>query len=62
VLDVLIKIAEQGENESARVAAADKVIDRALGKAPQHIDITVPTRDEEVADRGKTSVQNLKVK
>jgi hypothetical protein len=29
-----------GESEAARVTAADKVIDRAMGKAPQHIDVT----------------------
>jgi hypothetical protein len=29
-----------GESKTARILAADKVIDRAMGKAPQHIDVT----------------------
>ena len=40
MLDVLVHIAKYGESETARVSAADKVIDRAMGKAPQHIDVT----------------------
>ncbi len=40
MLEVLVEIAEHGESEAARVSAADKVLDRALGKAPAHIDIT----------------------
>ena len=40
MLDVLVHIAKYGESETARVSAADKVIDRAMGKAPAHIDIT----------------------
>ena len=40
MLDVLVHIAKYGESESARVTAADKVLDRAMGKAPQHIDVT----------------------
>ena len=39
MLDVLVHIAKYGESESARVTAADKVLDRAMGKAPQHIDV-----------------------
>ena len=40
MLDVLVHIAKYGESEIARVTAADKVIDRAMGKAPQHLDIS----------------------
>ena len=40
MLDVLVHIAKYGESETARVSAADKVIDRAMGKALQHTDVT----------------------
>jgi len=36
MLQVLVDIALNGESETARILAADKVIDRAMGKAPQH--------------------------
>ena len=39
MLQVLVDIALNGESETARILAADKVIDRAMGKAPQHIDV-----------------------
>jgi len=40
MLEILVDIAENGKSESARIAAADKILDRALGKAPAHIDVT----------------------
>jgi hypothetical protein len=40
MLQVLVDIALNGESETARILAADKVIDRAMGKAPQHIDVS----------------------
>ena len=40
MLQVLVDIALNSESETARILAADKVIDRAMGKAPQHIDVT----------------------
>jgi hypothetical protein len=40
MLGVLVDIAEHGQSESARVNAADKILDRALGKAPQHVDLS----------------------
>ena len=39
-LEVLLEIMEHGESGAARVSAAGKILDRALGKAPQHIDNT----------------------
>jgi hypothetical protein len=30
----------RGDSDAARVSAADKILDRALGKAPQHVDVT----------------------
>ncbi len=40
MLQILADVAERGESESARVAAANSLLDRALGKAPAHVDIT----------------------
>jgi nitroreductase len=41
MLDVLVAVANNVEApEAARVSAAGKIIDRALGKAPQHGDVT----------------------
>jgi hypothetical protein len=40
MLEILADIAEHSDSDSARVSAADKILDRALGKAPQHVDIT----------------------
>jgi hypothetical protein len=46
-LEVLVEIMEHGESEAARVRAAEKILDRALGKAPQHID-TAALRHTEI--------------
>ena len=40
MLNILIKLAKTAQSEGVRMMAADKVIDRAMGKAPQHIDVT----------------------
>ena len=40
MLAIMVDIAVNGTSEAVRLAAADKVIDRAMGKAPAHIDIT----------------------
>jgi len=37
---LLVNITHDSETDAVRVMAADKVIDRAMGKAPQHIDVT----------------------
>ncbi len=39
MLKVLIDIAEYGESESARMAAANSVLDRGFGKAVQPVEI-----------------------
>jgi len=40
-LDRLVEIAGNVEApEAARVSAAAKILDRALGKAPEHVDVT----------------------
>jgi hypothetical protein len=38
--DTLVRIMRKGDSDAARVSAADKILDRALGKAPMHLDIT----------------------
>ena len=40
MLAIMVDLAYHAKNETVRLAAADKVIDRAMGKAPAHIDIT----------------------
>jgi hypothetical protein len=40
MLDALVAVAEDVEApEAARVSAADKILDRAVGKAPKHVDV-----------------------
>ena len=53
MLDVLVHIAKYGESETARVSAADKVIDRAMGKAPQHFDVTAKRHADRYNKIGK---------
>lgn len=40
MLEILVNLAETAQSEGVRMMAADKVIDRAIGKAPQHFDIS----------------------
>ena len=40
MLNILINLAENAQSEGVRMMAADKVIDRAMGKAPRHLDIS----------------------
>jgi hypothetical protein len=53
----LIEIMRSGQSESARVAAADKILDRALGKAPLHIDVTA-LRHTEIVYRSAEEIRN----
>jgi hypothetical protein len=39
-LDVLVDIMDNSESDAARVSAAEKVLNRALGKAPDHVDVS----------------------
>jgi hypothetical protein len=39
-LDKLIHVIRHGESKTAVTTAADKILDRALGKAPQNVDIS----------------------
>jgi len=45
-IDTLVHIMRNGESEVARASAADKILDRALGKARQHIDDTAMRHTE----------------
>ena len=57
MLDVLVNIAlDDQAPHAARVAAADKVIDRAMGKAPQHID-TSAVRHTEIVYRSAEEIR-----
>lgn len=38
-LQVLVKVATEGESEAARVAAANSILDRAHGKPKQSVDV-----------------------
>jgi hypothetical protein len=57
MLDILVEIAEDKDsNASARVSAAGKILDRALGKAPQHVDITA-LRHTEIVYRSAAEIR-----
>jgi hypothetical protein len=57
MLDILVEIAEDTEQAgSARVAAADKILDRALGKAPAHVDISA-IRHTEIVYRSAEQIR-----
>jgi hypothetical protein len=55
-IEVLVEIMERGESETARVSAANKILDRALGKAPKHIDITA-LRHTEIVYRSAEEIR-----
>ncbi|MXV35956.1 MULTISPECIES: hypothetical protein [unclassified Saccharibacter] len=41
-LEILVKIAKTGENETARISAAKEILDRAYGKATAHLEHSGP--------------------
>jgi hypothetical protein len=55
-LDKLIHIMRHGESETAVIAAADKILDRALGKAPPHVDVTA-LRHTEIVYRSAEEIR-----
>jgi hypothetical protein len=55
-LDMLIHVMRHGESETARITAADKILDRALGKAPPHIDVTA-LRHTEIVYRSAEQIR-----
>jgi hypothetical protein len=40
MLDRMVDLARNAQSEAVRLAAQNSIIDRALGKAPQHIDVS----------------------
>jgi hypothetical protein len=56
MLDILVVIARDGKTDAVRAAAADKVIDRAMGKAPAHIDTTA-VRHTEIVYRSAQEIR-----
>lgn len=47
MLNILVEIAnDETQSGSTRALAADKVLDRAMGKAPQHIDVAAMKHTE----------------
>ena len=56
-LNVLINVMNDPEQPgSARASAADKILDRALGKAPLHIDVTA-LRHTEIVYRSAEEIR-----
>ena len=57
MLDVLVEVAEDVEAPAAaRVSAAGKILDRALGKAPQHGDVSA-LRHTEIVYRSAAEIR-----
>ena len=52
-LDALVFVATQGQSESARVAAANSLLDRGFGKAPQSMELTGKDGKDLVPDSPK---------
>lgn len=38
-LETLVNVMRTSDNDAARVSAAGRILDRALGKAPEHVDV-----------------------
>jgi hypothetical protein len=55
-LDGMIKLMRTAESESVRLAAMREILDRALGKAPLHIDITA-LRHTEIVYRSADEIR-----
>ena len=55
-LEVMVKLMRKAKTESVRLMAADRIIDRAVGKAPMNIDVSALRHDEIVYE----SVQQIR--
>jgi hypothetical protein len=55
-LDGMINLMRNAESEAVRLNAMDKILDRALGKAPQHIDVTA-LRHTEIVYRSADEIR-----
>jgi hypothetical protein len=56
MLDILVAVARHDPSGATRIAAADKILDRAMGKAPQHID-TSAVRHTEIVYRSAEEIR-----
>jgi hypothetical protein len=56
-LDGMINLMRNAESEAVRLNAMDKILDRALGKAPLHIDVTA-LRHTEIVYRSAEEIRN----
>jgi hypothetical protein len=56
MLDRMVYLARHAESEAVRLAAQDKILDRAMGKAPQHID-TSAVRHTEIVYRSAEEIR-----
>jgi hypothetical protein len=56
MIERLVDLARNGESESARLGAMREILDRALGKAPQHIDVSA-IRHTEVIYRSAEQIR-----
>jgi hypothetical protein len=45
-LDTMVELMRSAESESVRLMAADRILDRAIGKAPMTVDVTALRHDE----------------
>ena len=45
-LNVMVKLMRTARQEGVRLMAADRILDRAVGKAPLHIDISALRHDK----------------
>lgn len=55
-LETLVTIMRYGESDSARLSACSQILDRALGKAPPHVDVRA-IRHTEIVYRSAEEVR-----
>jgi hypothetical protein len=58
-LETLVHIMRYGESDSARMSACSQILDRALGKAPQHVDVVALKHTEIVYPSAEELRQQL---
>jgi hypothetical protein len=56
MLDRMVDLARNAQSEQVRLLAQDKILDRAMGKAPQHID-TSAVRHTEIVCRSAEEIR-----
>ncbi len=58
-LSTLVKLMRTTRNESTRLMAADRILDRAVGKAPVQIDLAALRHDEIVYESAQQIREEL---